>query len=526
MTPILLLVASAATVLIYQYLVFPAFVSPLSRLPHAHFSSRFCDVWIKWQRYRGRGNKAIHQAHNRLGPIIRIGLTEVSVNCPKAIKIVYSDLCDRDEWYSRAFQDYGKQNMFSYTKREPHAARKRMVAPVYSKSTLYSSPEIVKISQVLLKERLLHILQESAKREVPIDMQGLSLAYGMDYICAYLFGLHNAPDFLRQQMARETWLEAHEQGKQSPQSWVAKFLAVSLFTDRQNNDPSMAEDSLERARLSLCLDLMDRVKSDTRSGNTINSIEQEAQTRPVVYEHLAPRLITASESGEGDMPKGRIGDHLTLASELLDHIKAGTETTGWSLTYVLYELSRHSTTQMELSAELCALPELRLSDSLCASVIGTGTLKRLDKIPLLEAIILETLRLHPAVAGPQPRVTLAKTALLGYTIPPKTRISAQAYSLHQNEEVYEDAKKWNPYRWINAASTEKTEMKKWFWAFGSGGRMCVGNWLALLELKLAVAGVYANFTTRVVDDEGIEQGDGYSTGPVMKRTMLAFDRFD
>jgi len=39
-----------------------------------------------------------------------------------------------------------------------------------------------------------------------------------------------------------------------------------------------------------------------------------------------------------------------------------------------------------------------------------------------------------------------------------------------------------------------------------------------------VAAVYTNFKTYVVDDEGIEQTDGYTCGPASNKLFLRFER--
>lgn len=44
------------------------------------------------------------------------------------------------------------------------------------------------------------------------------------------------------------------------------------------------------------------------------------------------------------------------------------------------------------------------------------------------------------------------------------------------------------------------------------------------EIKAIVAAVYARFETRVVDDGGVEQGDGYTVGPKGGRLVLGFER--
>lgn len=119
--------------------------------------------------------------------------------------------------------------------------------------------------------------------------------------------------------------------------------------------------------------------------------------------------------------------------------------------------------------------------------------KTIDALPFLEACLLETLRLNAPIPGPQPRTPTSPSQLSlgvgGQTviIPPDTRVSAQAYSLHRNPDVFPDPERWDPERWLIDESAPREdeeerlkEMHRWFWAFGSGGRMCFGSNFALL----------------------------------------------
>lgn len=47
-----------------------------------------------------------------------------------------------------------------------------------------------------------------------------------------------------------------------------------------------------------------------------------------------------------------------------------------------------------------------------------------------------------------------------------------------------------------------------------------------LEIKLVIAAIYTNYTTKVIDDEGIEQDDGYTVGPVGNKLILRFEKLD
>ena len=41
-------------------------------------------------------------------------------------------------------------------------------------------------------------------------------------------------------------------------------------------------------------------------------------------------------------------------------------------------------------------------------------------------------------------------------------------------------------------------------------------------MKLLITTLYTNFTTEIVDDEGIEQADTYISGPVGDKLVLKF----
>jgi cytochrome P450 len=184
---------------------------------------------------------------------------------------------------------------------------------------------------------------------------------------------------------------------------------------------------------------------------------------------------------------------LSLASEMIDHLAAGFETSGIALTYISYYLSINPKVQDTLREELKTLDcDLKDKDA------GTGRLpdfKELDKLPFLNAVVTETLRLRASIPGNQPRMTPFPSCTIGpYTnIPGGIRVGSQAHSVHRNEEVFEDPESWKPMRCLENSSThsgdeekhagekdeKRKEMDRWFWAFSSGGRMCVGSHFAL-----------------------------------------------
>lgn len=161
------------------------------------------------------------------------------------------------------------------------------------------------------------------------------------------------------------------------------------------------------------------------------------------------------------------------------------------MTYLAYHLSLNPALQTRLRNELSALS----ADTTSKELPATMDIKAIDSIDFLNACLLETLRCYPPAAASQPRTPVAGTKAYidlgvdGRTllIPPGVTVSAQAYSLHRNPDVFSDPEKWEPERWLfDAQKNEKDEeerlkeMYRWFWAFGSGGRMCFGNHFSML----------------------------------------------
>lgn len=77
---------------------------------------------------------------------------------------------------------------------------------------------------------------------------------------------------------------------------------------------------------------------------------------------------------------------------------------------------------------------------------------------------------------------------------------ACGYCLHRNEEIFPECKRWMPERWLDSTKEELSAMNELFWGFGSGSRQCLGRNVAMELLRFAIAAIYTNFETVVVDD--------------------------
>ncbi|PGG99521.1 unspecific monooxygenase [Blastomyces parvus] len=468
-----------------------------------------------------RGNRTIHEAHQKYGPIVRLGPSEISINCVDGgIRTVYSGGFEKHAWYSRVFSAYGTLSMFTMAETKPHSVRKRMMSNIYSKSYLQSSPHMATISQALICRRLLPKLRRDAQFQSNVEVLELNNAITMDFVSAYIFGLASGTNFLEDVSTGRKWFKVYQSRKpfeffhsEVPGiTSLAEMLKIPLipkWCDKANQD--MEDWGLE---------MMDNAEKFLASTNL--------DCEPIVYKQVKQAMLKqlAKDGLEANTEETLSQLRLELACEMFDHLTAGHETSGIALTYLYWELSRNPDLQVELRKELETLSPRIMAQSAPEIPTELPHPKDIDALPLLDAIVMETLRLHSPIPGIQPRITPAPpTTLAGYDqIPPKTRVNAQAYSLHRNSDVFPDPESFLPHRWLKPKdSVELENMKRWFWAFGSGGRMCVGSNLALQEMKLVVAAIYSNFTSRIVDDEGIEPTDAYSAPPSSNKLVLKLE---
>lgn len=100
------LLVAVVLFLAYRFVVHPALLSPLAKIPSAHWSSPFSRLWALSIRFGHTENRTLREAHRRLGPVIRVAPNELSVDGVDCVRTVYQGGFDKPSWYS-VFDNYG-----------------------------------------------------------------------------------------------------------------------------------------------------------------------------------------------------------------------------------------------------------------------------------------------------------------------------------------------------------------------------------------------------------------------------------
>jgi cytochrome P450 len=139
-----------------------------------------------------------------------------------------------------------------------------------------------------------------------------------------------------------------------------------------------------------------------------------------------------------------------------------------------------------------------------------------DRLPLLDAVIRESMRILPASAYSQ-RITSDFTTLENVRLPPGSPVIFSQFITHHRNDLYRDADQFQPERWSQISPSPYTYLP-----FGAGPRMCIGAPLAMSEIRTALIIMLKHFSFGVQPGTMIN-GDVISTmlGPASPiRTRL------
>ena len=169
--------------------------------------------------------------------------------------------------------------------------------------------------------------------------------------------------------------------------------------------------------------------------------------------------------------EGRAMSDVELRDELITLLFAGHETTATALAWAFERLVRHPRALARVTEE-----------------VDTG-----DE-DYLEAVLRETLRSRPVVLD-TPRLLSGPLELGGYLIPAGWYVAPAIPSVQLDPTVHPNPGEFRPERFL-----ENPPREGWI-PFGGGKRHCVGSHLALLEMKVVIAGVVRRLRLEVAQPE-------------------------
>ena len=207
--------------------------------------------------------------------------------------------------------------------------------------------------------------------------------------------------------------------------------------------------------------------------------ERRANYDPERTDVLSLLLSARDEEGQG-LTDGELHD------ELMTLLVAGHETTATALAWAFYWVHRVPEVRQKLMAELAVHRD-------------TPDLMAIARLPYLNAVCNETLRIHPVALVTLPRRVEKPLQIKGYDLKPGTLLMGCIYLIHHREDLYPDSHTFRPERFM-----ERNYSPYEFLPFGGGVRRCIGVALAMSEMTLILSTILNECELKLLETQEVK----------------------
>ncbi|KAK3129145.1 hypothetical protein QOZ80_6BG0472300 [Eleusine coracana subsp. coracana] len=207
-------------------------------------------------------------------------------------------------------------------------------------------------------------------------------------------------------------------------------------------------------------------------------LDSSSSTKPKSKGSLIDVLIDLMKEHEGTIRFSRDHVKAMLTNTFIGGVDTGSVTMVWAMA----ELIRHPWVLKKLQDEI-------------RSAVRTNERVRpedLSKLTYLKMVVMETLRLHPALPLLVPRVNMRHIKISGYDVPTNTRLFVNAWAIGRDPANWHNPEEFYPDRFegkdVNFSGTHFE-----FLPFGAGRRMCPGMAMGVATTEFTLANLLYNF---------------------------------
>ncbi len=420
---------------------------------------------------------------HQYGPVFKVRLGAVDVLVLREHEAINAVMRDRPEGFRRpaklgeiAREMKLKPGVFNAEGAQWYAQR-RMVMAAFSPSHVRAYfPLLLSVAQ-----RLQGRWQKAAVAHQPIDLQADLMRFTVDAIAGLAFGAETNT------LESDDDIIQHHLDKIFP----ALFRRVNSLLPYWRWFKLARDRDLERS-IEVVSQAIDGFIAQARA-----RIQQDPArvTQPT---NLLEAMIVAA-----DQPDSGVSD-ADVAGNVMTMLLAGEDTTANTLAWAIHLLHRNPDTLRQAQQEAQAVVGRDLSQL---------TMDHMAQLPYLEAVCHETMRLKP-VAPFRVVQALQDTVVAEVAVPKNTIIWGVSRHDALDAAHFPEPEKFRPERWLEADAAAASHAKRVSTPFGAGPRVCPGRYLALVEMKLALATLLSQFH---IDDVGTP--DGQEARELMSFTM-------
>ncbi|KAI2995014.1 hypothetical protein CBS147346_10164 [Aspergillus niger] len=416
-------------------LIYRIFLHPLNCFP-GPFGCKITSLFLPVIFRHSDGFRQVQRLHDQYGPFVRLRPNYLSIANPKAVNVIYGlgSRCMKADWYDISCPMVSLQTLRD---RKAHDERRRVW------SAAFGDKAVRGYEQRLLPylNHLMAYFSSQAVANKPVNVIKWFELYSYDFMGDLTFGRSFG------------MLEAH-QDHWAIDSLKKVMIPLGFAFPTWFFRVVISIPGLSRAWQRLF---------DFCGQRMLERIKTPAEIPDIASVLVAPL--------KGQQPSQEQWELLRGDAQLV--VLAGGDTTATTLSAAVYQLVQH--------------PEQvqRLRDEVSPYTTGPShevLHEKIANLPHLNAIINETLRLHPPAATALQRKTPPEGIIIdGVNIPGNMTVMCPQNVLGHSEAVYERPMEFLPERWY--LQPELVKDKSAFVPFSIGPYGCIGKPLALLTIR-------------------------------------------
>uniref|UniRef100_T1JQT9 Cytochrome P450 n=1 Tax=Tetranychus urticae TaxID=32264 RepID=T1JQT9_TETUR len=347
--------------------------------------------------------------------------------------------------------------------------RRKLLAPGYQQAALANYLPIV---SEIARNRVntlgnTHIIDE------PVDTRKFTQETGMDMTCEIALGVkggkEGSPGW-QYRKAIDVALEMLLIKSINPFYW---FDFIFRFTIDGRRSKQAAE-YIRSFPTSLI-----NVKKTTHVPGSINP----KAYNPAVRFSLLDCLIDLHLQSQCDNKKFGFTT-LDVLEEVNNALFAGNETTGGTMAWTMFHLAANPDIQDKVYQEL-------VENRFTAKEFIDYNEENLKSLKYLDCCVKESLRLCPPIHTITRRLDQDLITDDGQVIPKGSVLALCIYYIHRDPKYWPEPTKYNPERFLTENSFDRPSLA--YIPFGFGQRQCLGQKLAMREIKVVIAEVIRRF---------------------------------
>ncbi|THG08608.1 cytochrome P450 93A3-like [Camellia sinensis] len=425
-------------------------------------------------------HQALHKLSTRYGPLIHIFLGSVPclvASSPETAKELLrtheTSFSNRPLMTAVDYLTYGSQD-FSFAPYGPYwkFMKKLCMSELLGGRTL---DQLLPVRHDEIK-RFIELLLRKAKAGEVVDVGGELVRVTNNVISRMIMSERCSEDEDEAGEVRKLIQETAElTGKfnLSDFIWFCKNLDLQGFRKRLKDVRDRFDEMMER---------IIKEHQDSRKKKKKENCDGDDTVKDLLHILLD---ISEDENSEIRLSKENI------KAFILDIFAAGTDTSAITTEWALAELINHPNIMEKAKNEIDA-------------IVGKSRLVEesdIANLPYLQAIVKETLRLHPT--GPMiVRESSEDCTIMGYQIPAKTRLFVNVWAIGRDPNHWENPLEFQPERFVGEEGSGKSQLDVrgqhfHLLPFGSGRRGCPGTSLALQVVQTSLAAMIQCFEWKV-----------------------------